>query len=107
MEREFTQSITRVDSGLSIDRGKIPTDAFHCPFMWGKPCIGGEEGGFPRRDPGSVLFKRLMEHARSIDQAENLNLEDFYCRFLVVDDIWIPLGESVDREILAALESVA
>jgi hypothetical protein len=26
---------------------------------------------------------------------ENLNIEDFWCRFLVVDDIWIPLGESL------------
>jgi hypothetical protein len=26
---------------------------------------------------------------------ENLNIDDFYCRFLVVDDIWIPLGESL------------
>jgi hypothetical protein len=23
------------------------------------------------------------------------NLADFYCRYLVVDDIWIPLGESL------------
>ena len=54
---------------------------------------GARKGGFGLgRDPGSVLFKRLMEHARSINQVENLNLEDFYCRFLVVDDIWIPLG---------------
>ncbi len=44
---------------------------------------------------GKVLHKRLKEHAESIRSAENLNIEDFYCRFLVVDDIWIPLGESL------------
>jgi len=44
---------------------------------------------------GSVLWKRLKEHADSIRSVENLNLEDFFCRFLVVDDIWIPLGESL------------
>ena len=27
--------------------------------------------------------------------AENLDGLDFFCRFLVVDDIWIPLGESL------------
>jgi hypothetical protein len=42
-----------------------------------------------------VLFRRLNEHAQSIAQAENLRLADFFCRYLVVDDIWIPLGESL------------
>jgi hypothetical protein len=31
----------------------------------------------------------------SLDQASNLEIDDFWCRFLVVDDIWIPLGESL------------
>ena len=46
-------------------------------------------------DPGVVLFARLSQHARSIDQAQNLRIEDFRCRYLVVEDIWIPLGESL------------
>jgi hypothetical protein len=41
---------------------------------------------------GEYLYKRLKEHRNSIEAAENLNIDDFYCRFLVVDDIWIPLG---------------
>lgn len=44
---------------------------------------------------GSALFSRLDEHRKSIEQAGNLSIEDFLCRFLVVDDIWIPLGESL------------
>ncbi|HGE2210882.1 Eco29kI family restriction endonuclease [Pseudomonas aeruginosa] len=44
---------------------------------------------------GKVLHKRLKEHAESIKAAENLDIKDFHCRFLVVDDIWIPLGESL------------
>jgi hypothetical protein len=44
---------------------------------------------------GAVLFNRLAEHAESIMQVENLRLDDFHCRSLVVDDIWIPLGESL------------
>ena len=46
-------------------------------------------------DPGRVLFNRLGEHASSIDDATNLDVSDFSCRYLVVDDIWIPLGESL------------
>jgi hypothetical protein len=44
---------------------------------------------------GTVLFSRMQEHAESIDDAVNLELSDFKCRFLLVDDIWIPLGESL------------
>jgi hypothetical protein len=43
----------------------------------------------------TVLFKRLLEHAESINDVANLKIRDFHCRYLVVDDIWIPLGESL------------
>ena len=57
---------------------------------------GARKGGFGLgAEPGQALFKRLGEHASSIEQAENLDLSDFTCRHLVVDDIWIPLGESL------------
>jgi hypothetical protein len=38
---------------------------------------------------------RLRNHAESIREAENLELEDFRCRYLIVDDVWIPLAESL------------
>ncbi len=44
---------------------------------------------------GSVLYDRLAEHAESIGSAPNLRTEDFQCRYLAVDDIFIPLGESL------------
>lgn len=37
----------------------------------------------------------LSEHRKSIEQVANLEIGDFWCRYLVVDDIWIPLGESL------------
>ncbi|MCY4341094.1 MAG: Eco29kI family restriction endonuclease [Gammaproteobacteria bacterium] len=61
---------------------------------------GRRKGGFSSdAGPGRVLASRLKKHASSIEVAKNLKLEDFWCRFLVVDDIWIPLGESllIDR----------
>jgi len=42
-----------------------------------------------------TLYRRLREHADSIKATTDLDLDDFSCRFLVVDDIWIPLGESL------------
>jgi hypothetical protein len=70
---------------------------FHAPIYVGKAVpAGARKGGFGLgEDPGMALHKRLREHANSIRAANNLNLEDFYCRYLVVDDIWIPLGESL------------
>jgi len=46
-------------------------------------------------DPGDVLYRRLREHADTIRATSNLELEHFHCRYLVVDDIWIPLGEAL------------
>lgn len=65
------------------------------PIYVGKAVpAGARKGGFGLGlKPGRDLYKRLREHAESVDQAENLDLADFKCRFLVVDDIWIPLGE--------------
>ena len=69
---------------------------FKLPIYVGKAVpAGARMGGGLDSNPGRVLHKRLKEHADSIRAAENLNIEDFHCRFLVVDDIWIPLGESL------------
>lgn len=69
---------------------------FKLPIYVGKAVpAGARMGGGLDSNPGKVLHKRLKEHADSIRSAENLNIEDFHCRFLVVDDIWIPLGESL------------
>lgn len=70
---------------------------FTAPIYVGKAVpAGARKGGFGLGiAPGTVLFNRLSEHAVSIEQASNLTLSDFFCRYLVVDDIWIPLGESL------------
>lgn len=67
------------------------------PIYVGKAVpAGARKGGFGLGvDPGIVLQRRLVEHAESINQAENLSLDDFRCRYLTVDDIWIPLAESM------------
>jgi hypothetical protein len=66
------------------------------PIYVGKAVpAGARKGGALDPKPGRVLFKRLSEHAESIRATANLNVADFHCRYLVVDDIWIPLGESL------------
>lgn len=65
---------------------------------------GARKGGFGLdADPGTVLRDRLCDHAKSIEAAQNLDLADFSCRFLVVEDIWIPLAESILIETFSPL----
>ncbi len=75
------------------------------PIYVGKAVpAGARVGGFGLdADPGNVLFNRLREHAESINQVRNLSLMDFRCRYLIVDDIWIPLAESILISMFAPL----
>jgi hypothetical protein len=81
-------------SGVRWDK-KEPARAI--PIYVGKAVPkGSRKGGVDvTGSPGRVLHNRLGEHAESIEAAHNLDLADFMCRFLVVEDIWIPLGESL------------
>lgn len=57
---------------------------------------GSRKGGLTYDSAlGNSLRDRLRQHASSINEASNLELNDFYFRALTVDDIWIPLGENV------------
>lgn len=69
---------------------------FEMPIYVGKAVpSGARKGGRDGSARGMPLFKRLGEHAASVAQARNLDLADFHCRYLVVEDIWIPLGEAL------------
>jgi hypothetical protein len=76
-------------------------DRFNAPMYVGKAVPpGARKGGSIRSDkPVLSLYNRLKEHSESIEAAQNLHIHDFFCRCLVVDDIWIPLGETflIDR----------
>ena len=67
------------------------------PIYVGKAIPPGSRRGLLRLDepPGNALYNRLREHGESIDHANNLDLSDFRCRYLISDDIWIPLGETL------------
>lgn len=76
---------------------KNQNQQFGWPIYIGKAIPpGGRRGGMGVGEyKGKALYQRINEHARSIDQAANLEICDFFCRYLIVDDIWIPLGESL------------
>lgn len=77
-------------------------DRWWAPIYVGKAIPkGGRKGAEIYDDDsdvptGRALYRRLKEHADSIkDASSSLSIQDFHCRFLVVDEIWIPLGENL------------
>jgi hypothetical protein len=76
-------------------------DGAHWPIYIGKaiPSGGRKGASLAASARGTPLFKRLSEHRDSIAAVERgsgtLEVADFQARYLTVDDIWIPLGESL------------
>lgn len=69
----------------------ITGEPFQIPVYIGSATIQGRSVSdllTPTDQP--LLFNRLRDHARTLQQAANLRLDDFSCRFLRVDDIWAP-----------------
>ncbi len=93
----YTGPFEAYQAMAAINQRQGPT----VPIYVGKAIpAGGRKGGSTTPDVGNLkparsLHKRLTEHAESINATTNLSLNDFSCRYLVVDDIWIPLGESL------------
>ena len=56
---------------------------------------GKRQGRTAARGPTSELRRRLTEHAESVRSAENLVLDHFRCRWLILDPVWIGLTEQV------------
>jgi hypothetical protein len=57
---------------------------------------GRRQGGkAAKQTDAPVLNSRLREHAETIEDAENLALGDFCCRWLVLEPVWIQLTEQV------------
>lgn len=76
-------------------------DEARWPIYIGKAIPSGSRRGasLSASARGTQLYRRLMEHRDSVRDAENgsgtLAVADFRVRYLTVDDIWIPLGESL------------
>ena len=42
-----------------------------------------------------AIYSRLRHHSRTIEAAENLDIADFYCRYVVIAPAWIGLAEQM------------
>jgi hypothetical protein len=67
------------------------------PIYVGKAIPKGGRKGLEGFDVphGEALCRRLKEHSDSILAARNLKLTDFRSRWLVIDEVFIPLAESL------------
>lgn len=82
--------------GYEVIAERNRNQRFGVPIYVGKAVPkGARKGGDLEATPGKVLYNRLKQHAKSIEEASILDIADFHCRYLIVDDIWIPLGESL------------
>lgn len=78
-----------------------PADPNSTPIYAGKAVPAGSRRGasLSVNLTTRALWNRLAEHRDNIGEIEknggNLSIGDFSVRYLVVDDIWIPLGESL------------
>ena len=83
-------------------------DRWSMPIYVGKADPKGGRHGFREDDDSETgvqasagvsndypLRKRLWEHIDSIKAAQNLNIEHFWCRFMLVNQVWVGLGESM------------
>lgn len=70
---------------------------FAQPIYVGKAVpAGARKGGLGLDTPhGDALHERLSKHSKTILAARNLKLDDFQCRWLVVDEVFILLGETM------------
>lgn len=64
------------------------------PIYVGKAVPPGSRtgGGSPHN---KALFKRIKEHEKSLNSVSNLELHNFYVKYLVVEDHWIPTAETM------------
>jgi len=82
---------------LSIYRAIRSPDATW-PIYVGKAVPPGARKGAASqnaraRGPSKSLYKRLREHKKSIEAADDLDSRDFLCRYLVVTPLWITMAE--------------
>lgn len=63
------------------------------PIYVGKAVPPGSRKGDAVDAAVPALRRRINEHAKSIEQAANLDASDFRCRALAVEPVWITLAE--------------
>lgn len=76
-------------------------DEVRFPIYVGKAVPPGSRTGFEvRRRESADLFRRLREHTGSLQQAENLDVDGFRCRFMIFGDVETDLIVPVESALI-------
>lgn len=70
------------------------------PIYAGKAVPTGWRSGRSSAVSEPKLYHRLIEHRRSISAAENLNVSDFSCRFIILENLESDLIVPVESELI-------
>lgn len=65
------------------------------PIYIGKATTEGRRTGRKGKPSSSPLNKRIKEHIKSIKETINLKIEDFKCKYVVLDEIWVNVAEEI------------
>lgn len=68
---------------------------YRMPIYVGKANLKGARTARSSATRQTALYTRLREHAKSIEEARNLKLEHFRCKYVVLDQIWVSMGEQI------------
>ncbi len=70
------------------------------PIYVGKAVPPGWRQGRKIQTNSTALYNRLKEHSRSIKQAQNLDIDDFRCRFIILDNDESNLIGTIEAELI-------
>ncbi len=70
------------------------------PIYVGKAVPSGWRTARSMDSTAAVLYRRLQEHARSIEQVDSLRTADFLCRFVILSGIESDLVVPVEAELI-------
>ncbi|MEB3828202.1 Eco29kI family restriction endonuclease [Phormidium sp. CCY1219] len=88
------------DCGLYARLADANKQALEQPIYIGKAVPPGWRTARTQETQTTVLYRRLREHARSIEQVGNLQTEDFNCRFTILTHIETDLIGPVEAELI-------
>lgn len=77
------KTIAELNSGVDVVQ----------PIYVGKSGAPGGRKGQENSKNDRLLYTRIRTHRRNIEEVENLETSEFFVKRLIVDDIFIPLGE--------------
>jgi hypothetical protein len=63
------------------------------PIYVGKAEPSGGRKGITKTGASRALYNRIKDHCDSISATQNLRIEDFQCRYLIVVPLWITMAE--------------